>query len=226
MSEHDFTSLIKERYVYDAESGQIFRKGGTAPIKRTRKGYIEMRVRHGGKEVYFRGHRVAWLLHYGEWPKLALDHINRNPLDNRIENLREATARQNMLNKDVNKKIPGVIGKFIFSARIFYKGKRHYYGPYATPEEAQQVYLEAMHHFDTLKKPPEDFAPSIPPMPKKQPRPKQPPKDIRKPVVRGDGVLYVSIAEAARQNSVSPIGIRRALSGKQRTSAGYSWAYA
>lgn len=44
-------------------------------------------------------HRVAWALHYGEWPKGALDHINRDPHDNRIENLREATPSQNAQNR-------------------------------------------------------------------------------------------------------------------------------
>lgn len=33
--------------------------------------------------------RLIWLLHYGEWPKRDLEHINRDPFDNRICNLRE-----------------------------------------------------------------------------------------------------------------------------------------
>lgn len=43
-------------------------------------------------------HRLIWLWHYGEYPE-QIDHINRDGLDNRIENLRLATACQNMMNR-------------------------------------------------------------------------------------------------------------------------------
>ena len=45
----------------------------------------------------YRAHRVAWLLHYGRWPK-EIDHINGNKSDNRILNLRECTRAENMAN--------------------------------------------------------------------------------------------------------------------------------
>lgn len=43
-------------------------------------------------------HRLAWLYMYGEWPKLDIDHINRNRSDNRIANLRDVSRRQNLQN--------------------------------------------------------------------------------------------------------------------------------
>lgn len=46
-------------------------------------------------------HRVAWFHINGKWPSNQLDHINGVKSDNRIANLREATAQQNALNNTV-----------------------------------------------------------------------------------------------------------------------------
>jgi hypothetical protein len=41
-------------------------------------------------------HRIIWLLVHGVWPDNHLDHINGDRLDNRIENLRDVTHRDNL----------------------------------------------------------------------------------------------------------------------------------
>lgn len=45
-------------------------------------------------------HKIVWLYHNGYLPKLV-DHINGNPSDNRIENLREVTNSQNCFNRRI-----------------------------------------------------------------------------------------------------------------------------
>lgn len=45
-------------------------------------------------------HKLVWLWHHGFLPE-QLDHINRNSVDNRIENLRLASACENMSNRKV-----------------------------------------------------------------------------------------------------------------------------
>lgn len=58
------------------------------------KGYWQVHVRYKS----YLAHRLAWLLHYGEWPTKQIDHINGIRGDNRIVNLREATLEQQRAN--------------------------------------------------------------------------------------------------------------------------------
>ena len=57
-------------------------------------------VVHGKKMLE---HRVIYFLCHGHWPKIV-DHINRDKLDNRIENLRASTVSQNAFNKVIKSK--------------------------------------------------------------------------------------------------------------------------
>lgn len=50
-------------------------------------GYLQVQI----DLVFYRVHCVAWLLHFGRWPSMGLDHRNGKRADNRIANLREAT---------------------------------------------------------------------------------------------------------------------------------------
>jgi hypothetical protein len=70
------------------------RKIGTTP-KMTRNSRYSMTKVHG---EHWCVHKLIYLYHHGVVPK-HLDHINGDTSDNRIENLREATAAQNMQNR-------------------------------------------------------------------------------------------------------------------------------
>lgn len=51
----------------------------------------------------YKAHRVAWAIHYGEWPAGLIDHANGDPSDNRISNLRCVSASGNMRNRRLNR---------------------------------------------------------------------------------------------------------------------------
>jgi hypothetical protein len=101
---------------YEPETGKLF----WLPRPNTTAGNKRFNVRFAGKEAltadngigyknghilchkYF-AHRVIWAIYTGAWPRETIDHINGNPSDNRIANLREATQAQNVCNKSATK---------------------------------------------------------------------------------------------------------------------------
>lgn len=87
------------------------------------------------------GHRICWLLHYGEWPTSILDHKNRNKQDNRISNLRESSHSRNKHNSKVAvTSTTGITGinraGDKFRVRIMVNGVRVNVGTFNTIEEA------------------------------------------------------------------------------------------
>lgn len=54
-----------------------------------------------GRSVF--AHRVVWALSNGAWPSGQIDHINGNPKDNRIENLRDVSGRDNSKNRKLSR---------------------------------------------------------------------------------------------------------------------------
>ncbi|MDE4176360.1 HNH endonuclease signature motif containing protein [Phaeobacter sp. PT47_59] len=109
------------------------------------KGYLLGKVDHIG----LRAHHVIWAMEKGRWPSLQIDHINGDPKDNRISNLREVTQNANMLNRKAYEKKsglpPGVnYNSRGFMARIQRGGQTRYLGTFPTKEEAHKAYLKAV----------------------------------------------------------------------------------
>jgi len=96
-------------------------------------------------EAYYE-HRLAWLYVYGEWPSERIDHINRRPGDNRIKNLRLATASQNSLNAKPRENKTGYQGVVAngrkFVSNIRHRGVQHYIGTFDTPREAHAAFCK------------------------------------------------------------------------------------
>ena len=101
------------------------------------------------RKSYLR-HRLNWLYFYGVWPSSNLDHIDGIPGNDHIENLREATTRQNSYNtssrSSTTSKYKGVYwhkssGKWM--VRIRNDGERKYVGIFDNEEVAAKSYDDA-----------------------------------------------------------------------------------
>lgn len=94
--------LLNEWLNYEPETGLItWRKSPShsTPVGLVAgtvdgRGYLQIGVRG----IKYLAHRLAWMMVHGECPRV-LDHINGDPLDNRIVNLRPASLATNQFNK-------------------------------------------------------------------------------------------------------------------------------
>jgi hypothetical protein len=100
------------------------------------------------KKRLYAVHRIAWFLFYNEWPKLDIDHIDGNGLNNAITNLRHVSRRINALNAIKHR--AGKLGGCYFNkvmkkwqAQIHYNGKTRSIGIFETEKEAHERYLQA-----------------------------------------------------------------------------------
>lgn len=138
---------IRSIFVYE-ERGMLRRvKGGTKPYpwRSPNRPYGACRVNK--KEILL--HRAIWFYHNGWLPKY-LDHIDGNPFNNRIENLRPCVQAQNNYNmKKPKTNTSGVKGvRFCagrtkpFRAQIRVKGVSIHLGYYTTLKDAAAAYAE------------------------------------------------------------------------------------
>lgn len=94
-------------------------------------------------------HRVIWEMHNGAVPEgMVVDHVNRNTLDNRIENLRLATRSQNSLNAvgKFKRKLPKNVyvdwchnGQTAYRIQIIKDGSAHRVGNLSLSDAVQMV---------------------------------------------------------------------------------------
>lgn len=143
---------------YDPSTGKLYWTGINRHAKRAvagqeaghlnKKGYIEVRY----KRKTLQAHRIAWFLYTGKDPgNMYIDHINCNPEDNRISNLRLATSLNNSHNQakrrdGTSSRYKGVTwyaryGKWLAQIRV--EGKSIYLGYYHTEIDAHKAYCKA-----------------------------------------------------------------------------------
>ncbi len=155
---------IKEAFNYDPLTGIVTRRirrgnflEGSIAGGPDQEGYIRIWFCNR----YYRATNIIWALHYGKWPDEIIDHKDRNPSNNVISNLREATQSQNQRNRSANRLptqtgVKGVVlkrGKYI--AKIRAGKERFYLGSFTDLQEASDAYNAA-----ALKRDSEFYAPN------------------------------------------------------------------
>jgi hypothetical protein len=147
------TKTLHDLLRYEADTGLLFWKSRP-------NGTPQWNGRFAGKEAFtseypggykhgdifglrVRAHRVIWAMHNGMWPDGEIDHINGNPRDNRIENLREVDRTgQNRNHKLQSNNKSGRVGVYWHSrgqkwtAQIRANGKVYHLGLFASISEA------------------------------------------------------------------------------------------
>lgn len=146
-------SRLQAIFEYDAEAGTITRTARTESEPRGKvmgftmaNGYRAMLIY--GKQYYV--HRIAFAIAHGRWPTALIDHINGDPSDNRLSNLREATSRENSRNRarsaDHGATFYRRYGKWRASVSV--DGRQKHLGYFATKDEAlaARVLAEKQHY--------------------------------------------------------------------------------
>lgn len=151
---------LREMLLYDPRTGtftwKASRRGAKAgSVAGSHRGRGYYRICIDG--VFYRSHRLAWLYTHGEWPKHQIDHIDGNPSNNRISNLRDVTAltnSQNLRKASINNTSSGLLGVSWhvrhkkWSAKIRIPGARLHLGYFDDKHEAHAAYVAAkrLHH--------------------------------------------------------------------------------
>lgn len=168
--------LLRQLLRYEPETGKLFWKPRTQDMFQDRKKTKEHECNmwnssNAGREAFtardFKGyaygkvfnlmlkaHRAAWAIHSGRHPEHQIDHINGIPDDNRLCNLREASSKQNSMNRGMTKaNKSGVVGvhfvkdsgKWRAAIRIDRRGVHiGYFGTIEEAAKARQEYARSL----------------------------------------------------------------------------------
>ena len=144
-------------YLFEYKNGKLFWKNKTSPYSNIR---IGQKAGCFGKENYqyvnFHNirkplHSVIYCMFYGHFPKM-IDHIDGNIHNNLIQNLREVTHSQNMLNSKLRKDSKSGYKNISFHkptkkyiVRMVVNGKRKHFGSYNDIDYANFI-AEAMRY--------------------------------------------------------------------------------
>lgn len=140
---------LLSRLHYDPETGIFTYRGG---VFGKNQGQVAGTVRPDGyvtiivRRRPYAASRLAWFYVHGRWPQGDIDHKDRNPGNNRLSNLREATRTQNNFNTrvraDSRTGVKGVSlhrASGLYFASIKLNGRVHSLGYHRTIEDAARA---------------------------------------------------------------------------------------
>lgn len=144
------------KYLFTCVDGELYWNVGDIRYRNKKAGYYSPRG-YGKIKIQGRAfgtHKLIFLYHYGYIPTL-IDHIDRNPSNNRIENLRECNISENNRNSKLNKNnksgIKGVYwntNEKKWVARCYVYNKQYHLGYFKNKLDAEKAVKEfrILHH--------------------------------------------------------------------------------
>ena len=199
-------SLDREVKVNNSKQPTKMVKGQIMTPRKTKNGYLEIGLRKDGKYKHLRINRlVAFAFIPNPENKPHVDHINTIKTDNRVENLRWCTPKENTNNELTLKHKSEVM-----------KGENNpNYGKHHSEEHKKKLSeansgegnpMYGKHHSEETKK-------------------KIREANGKKVICIETGQVFVSITEASEYVGVGDSAIGNCLNGRSKTCRGYHWAY-
>lgn len=156
---------LKECFDYNPDTGSLkwkardvshFKTLNAASVWNSKYANTEVGTLKSGRKILsldgkkHKVHRIIWIICHGQSPENHIDHINGNPEDNRLENLRDVTNAENHKNRKIPKtNTSGVHGvswykrKQKWQAMIRTSGGHLHLGYFDSLDEAAKARKEA-----------------------------------------------------------------------------------
>lgn len=141
--------ILHALFIYDPKTGYLYWIKNLSTRKKY-KGRLDYKVGKYLRACIFgenyKVEKLVWQYHNGYYPEKILDHLNGNPGDNRIENLREVSVGENARNSSLAKNNSSGVRGIYFNkkecawyATIRCKKKTYYLG--SSRDFIEAVYL-------------------------------------------------------------------------------------